>query len=594
MALTLFAAVAPSAAMAARPDDRVPGRYIVVYDSSVSSPDSATDAREQRDGFRAALRYGRAVKGFAARLSQAQVDRLQADGAVASITPDRRVRALGALAVGEAAPTGVRRLQAVSGTTAREASSVNVAVIDTGIDLDHPDLNVAAGRNCVNPAAAPDDDNGHGTHVAGTIGARNDGAGVVGVAPGTRLFAAKVLDAQGAGTASQVICGIDWVTSTRTDADPTNDIAVANMSLGGAGSPVGSCATTSDPEHKAICNSVAAGVTYVVAAGNSGWDFDFAFQPDLPAAYPQVLTVTALTDSDGQPGGTGGAPACRTSERDDRYASFSNYAATSAGQAHTIAAPGTCIRSTWLNGGYSTISGTSMATPHMTAAVALCLAENGVAGPCAGLTPAQIVAKMRADAQQINSLNTWYGFTGDPLHSPVAGRYYGFSPFAGAGAPVAPPPPPPPPAPTTVTATPSSATIVTGTLRSGSVTSLTADDTTYLQVNSTTTSTRTSAWYGTFTGVPTALSALKATYKGKASATCSQTLAFYRWTDGQWVTVDSRSIGTTDTLIADRSPTGTLSSYVSSTGQVRVRVRCTRTTSSFFASGNLLKLTYAG
>ena len=267
---------------------------------------------------------------------------------MAAVTPDRVVRALArgpARGRATAAPTGVRRIGAGTTTTARQASDAAVAVIDTGVDLDHPDLNAVSGKNCVGAGAAEDDD-GHGTHVAGTIAARNNGAGVVGVAPATKIYAVKVLNSQGSGTFSQIICGIDWVTATRTDSDPSNNISVANMSLGGAGDPIEPCSTTSDPMHHAICNSTAAGVTYVVAAGNDGWDFDFATAPDTPAAYPQVLTVAAVADSDGRPGADGGAPACETGEADDRYASFSNYAATAVGRAHTIAGPGVCIGST--------------------------------------------------------------------------------------------------------------------------------------------------------------------------------------------------------------------------------------------------------
>src|SRR3954453_12475418 len=154
------------------------------------------------------MRYSRAVKGFAAALTAPQVRALRADPAVAAVSPDRVVHAAGAvaLATGETAPDGVERLGAASPTTARQASTANVAVIDTGVDLTHPDLNVVSGTNCVSPGDPADDGYGHGTHVAGTIGARNDGAGVVGVAPGTRIFAVKVLDDNGAGSWSSVIC----------------------------------------------------------------------------------------------------------------------------------------------------------------------------------------------------------------------------------------------------------------------------------------------------------------------------------------------------------------------------------------------------
>ncbi len=163
----------------------------------------------------------------------------------------------------------------------------------------------------------------------------------------------------------------------------------------------------------------------MVAAGNSGWDFDDAAAPDAPAAYPEVLTVAAVTDSDGRPGGLGNAPACDSRQSDDTYASFSNYAATPAGAAHLVAAPGSCITSTWLNGTYATISGTSMASPHVAGVVALCLGESGSSGPCTGLTPAQARQRISDDAKARTTTSTSYGFAGDPLR-PVSGRTYGY------------------------------------------------------------------------------------------------------------------------------------------------------------------------
>ncbi len=427
-ALLLVAGLALAARVEAQSGTKIgrataAGRYIVLYDKSVDDAAAATRRRERSQGFHARLRYSSAVKGFAAALTAEQADSLRTDPKVAAVTEDRAVRALAVvpLAPGEPLPpSGVRRIETATSSTARERSSVNVAVLDTGIDLEHPDLDAVDGRNCINGAASADDDNGHGTHVAGTIAARNDGAGVVGVAPGTTVFAVKVLDAQGSGTTSQLICGIDWVTKTLTDGVSANDVPLVNMSLGGPGPALGTCATTSDPMHKAICASTAAGASYVVAAGNDGWDFDHAQQPDVPAAYPEVLTVTAVSDSDGQPGGLG--PSC--SSADDTYAGYSNFALTSAASDHTIAAPGSCIRSTWPGGGYSTLSGTSMAAPHVAGAVALCLGEAGARGPCAGMRPAEIIERMRADAEARSTADGGYGFTGDPLR-PAGSSYFG-------------------------------------------------------------------------------------------------------------------------------------------------------------------------
>jgi subtilisin len=158
-------------------------------------------------------------------------------------------------------------------------------------------------------------------------------------------------------------------------------------------------------------------VTYVVAAGNSNVNLkDF-----VPAAYNEVLAVTAVADFNGRPGG-GAAATCRT-DVDDTAADFSNFTTIgSAEVGHTIAAPGVCINSTWKGGAYKTISGTSMASPHVAGAATLC-----IAGPCAGMTPAQVMSRLRSDAA---ARPASYGFAGDP-NSPSGTRYYGYLAYAG-------------------------------------------------------------------------------------------------------------------------------------------------------------------
>lgn len=413
--------------------------YIVLYKRSLPSVTKKTDGLERAEGFRSERRYAHAVKGFAARLSSRQVDALENDPQVVSVTRDRTIKALDTapLAPGETVPSGISRIQAASADTSQQTPGGAIAVIDTGIDLNNPDLNAVEGTNCINPGASAQDDHGHGTHVAGTIAAANNGSGVVGVAPGVKLYAVKVLGSTGAGTVSSLICGIDWV-AANAQAD---GITIANMSVGSAGPIPTSCGVTTDPEYAAVCRAVGAGVTMVASAGNSGVAFDGA-RATVPAAYPEVLAVTAMTDSDGLPGAAGGPPACRVIEGDDTVARFSNYAATSVGAAHTIAAPGTCITSDLLGGGTTVLSGTSMAAPHVAGSVALCLGSEASPGPCAGMTPAQIVDKLRSDAAAHSTEVPAFGFLGD-LATPAVGRFYGSLVWDGW---VPAPPPPPTPA----------------------------------------------------------------------------------------------------------------------------------------------------
>ncbi len=420
LALALAAAAGtPGLALAARAGETdATERHIVVLRGSIQDVGGAVARRERSQGFDAALTYTRALKGFAARLTPDQVRTLRSDANVVAVRRERVVRAAAAvpLTPGEVPSTGVLRIEAATPTTTRQAADTTVAIIDTGADLDHPDLNVVAGPNCIAPGAPPEDDDGHGTHVAGIIGARNNGSGIVGVAPGTRLVAIKALAGTRAGTDAQVICGIDWVIGTRLDADPANDIAIVNLSLSfNDAEAVRPCATSTDPLQLAICRATDRGILFVVAAGNNHRPFDLGPQGfaspgyELPAAFGEVLTVTAMSDTDGRPGGQG--PAC-SSELDDTVAAYSNYAATAASRSHMVSGPGTCIRSTTVNGGYAQLKGTSMATPHVAGVAALCIGEGGVPGQCSGLSPREIVDKLVLDARQ-HAGNPAYLFAAD-------------------------------------------------------------------------------------------------------------------------------------------------------------------------------------
>jgi subtilisin family serine protease len=452
ISLALACALAVLAVPASSAAKVVPGQYIVVLKDGASQSQVVADHRHKDDA-RVLLTYGHALKGYAAKLSPSALDKVKADPRVAYVTQDYAGKPIQGKPApppppppsGQTLPTGVDRIDgeqssALSGNGSG-TTDVDVAIVDTGIDLTHPDLTVQpiAPVNCLSSTdqyydGTNNDSYGHGTHVAGIVGANDNSIGVVGVAPGARLWPVRVLNSVASGTYSSQICGIDYVTAH------ADQIEVANFSQGSL-SPHkddGNCGNTNnDPMHQAVCRSVAAGVTWVMAAGNSQFDISTNYV-DAPMGYDEVLTATAMSDANGTPGG-GGTITCRKGDVDDAYASFSDWVTSTADIGHTIAAPGVCINSTWKGGTYAVESGTSMAAPMTAGTVALCMAAGACMHPGVPLlgvlptrfTPSEVIQKIRGDADAYNSANPSYGFTGDPLrpysNSKTGGlRYYGF------------------------------------------------------------------------------------------------------------------------------------------------------------------------
>jgi subtilisin family serine protease len=372
IAVFLLAFAAPVSGVTSSANADGPAMPAIVVLRPGRDVDRIVPGLERALAVRAQQIYRHAFPGFAAGLTRRQWQALERDPSVAYITPDRPIQV-----TGQVVPTNVMRIggtgsaiASIDGTDDRV--DADIAIIDTGIQRHHPDLNVVGGYNCTTSTrTAWADQYGHGTHVAGTAAALDNGIGVVGVAPGARLWSVKVFDRWGWGRLSWYACGVDWVLSRRDPADPTRPrFEVANMSLRTVGRDDRDCGyTNEDPLHTAVCAAVSAGITVVVAAGNdsgpaSSW---------VPAAYNEVITVAALADFDGAAGGTG-SPTCYswgTYDRDDTYADFSNH-----GSDVDIIAPGKCVLSTKMDSSYGIMSGTSMATPAVAGAAAIWLSQH--------------------------------------------------------------------------------------------------------------------------------------------------------------------------------------------------------------------------
>jgi subtilisin len=231
----------------------------------------------------------------------------------------------------------------------------DIAILDTGIDLDHSDLNVFHEKTFIPGTITADDDHGHGTHLAGIAAAKDNSFGIIGIAPGARLWAIKVLESAGMGDISTLIKGLDYITQN------SNQVDVAVLSLG--------CECESGALDIAVKNTIESGITVVVAAGNEGKDA----RTFTPANNPEVITISAIVDTDGKCGGEG--PESQYG-RDDTLASFSNF-----GDVIDIAAPGVDIYSTFKSNSYTKLTGTSMAAPHVAGAAALYISSHPGASP---------------------------------------------------------------------------------------------------------------------------------------------------------------------------------------------------------------------
>jgi len=312
---------------AAAPGRAIPGSYIVVLNEG-ADPRSVAAVAQVSPRYV----YTAAINGFAAELNQGQLNALRNNPAVDYVEEDATVESA---ATQSGATWGLDRIDQralpLSGTYnyTSTASTVYAYIIDTGIQTSHANFGGRAAAAYDALGGNGQDCNGHGTHVAGTVGSTT-----YGVAKSVRLRGVRVLNCQGSGTSSGVIAGIDWVRLNRINP------AVANMSLGGG---------YSSAQNTAVTNLVNSGVFLAVAAGNENQNACNV----SPASASAVTTVAA-------------------SDRTDLRASFSNY-----GSCVDIYAPGVSITSTWLNGGTNTISGTSMASPHVAGVAALYKATYG-------------------------------------------------------------------------------------------------------------------------------------------------------------------------------------------------------------------------
>ncbi|MGH8928677.1 MAG: S8 family serine peptidase, partial [Acidimicrobiia bacterium] len=396
-------------------------RFIVVLQPGPDPVENVAQELAQQHGGVVGFVYRYALRGFSVTLPAPAVEGLRHNPHVAYIEPD--VQLFVTQTGGQEVPTGIDRIDADVNPPV-SPMQVDVAIIDTGVYIgqtssgqarSHLDLNLQQVTDCTTAIFYPlfggcdgsgnvQDENGHGTHVAGIAAALDNGIGSIGTAPGAVLWSLKALDANGSGFVGGIIAAIDTVAAY------ANEIEVVNMSFGFEGQVAAM--------DEAIANAVNLGVVFVAAAGNGGID-GATFSP---GNHPDVITVSALADFDGLPGGLG-AETCRP-DLDDTFADFSNFGSTV-----EIAAPGVCIFSTFLNDGYETLSGTSMATPYVTGAVARLIAQSGF-NPTNRTEVMQLRSMLVASGAPQDSV---CGFTGDPDPTPEPLLYMNSTLFGGTG-----------------------------------------------------------------------------------------------------------------------------------------------------------------
>jgi aqualysin 1 len=321
------------------PQEKIRDRYIVVLNDNVRDPAAVANQHAREHGLKLGFVYSHAINGYSALIQQNQVGAVESDPRVAYVEPDQPAYAEAA----QVLPWGINKIDAdLSSTWARygtgAVSNVNAYIIDSGI-YQHADLNVVKHVNFAGDGKNTDC-YGHGTHVAGTVAAKDNASDVVGSVPGAPLTGVKVLGCEGTGLASGVIKGVDWVTAN------SQKPAITNMSVGLGGN-------ASQALDDAVRNSAASGIFYSLAAGNNGTGTCSGSPARTGAGTNNGIATVAATDEL------------------DQETSWSNY-----GSCVDIWAPGARILSTKMGGGTTTMGGTSMAAPHVGGGAALYLTSH--------------------------------------------------------------------------------------------------------------------------------------------------------------------------------------------------------------------------